>query len=605
MPDEAAGAEAVAEPSGDVAAEGGAECGGASETEGGGDADDTAVDDTAVDDGIDGTAVDDADDGADDTAKDTADEEDGDAESSGSADEAGEPAESEADGEAAEEPRVEVEDVPEGAPTVLIAPSWQVDSILDTCIDELITGLVGHGWRIIVRPHPEYTKRYRARWEGLQARWSHAPENALYFEQDFSSSRTVWTSDVLITDWSSIAGEFSFSTLKPSIFIDTPMKVHNPDWEELGIEPTDISLRNQIGVSVSPDDLGGIGDVVQQMLDGGESWSGRIEEVRDGFLYNLGHAAEASGEYILKAVMRAQKARKKALEKAAGADGAEGGEKRSEDADSADGGKDEKEPKEGKKAKKGKKGKKKAKKGKKSKKFAKSDKAAMAQAAADEVDGPDALAQGASPEADGLVDGEPRPDGASAKDEPEEQVVLGQGEPEGGEAAGYEADPAFDESPADGAPRSDEGEGEEPEGDSPVDVGQAATGTAAEEAESAGEAESTGETPSDSAGPEGDAAGPEALEPAEGEGPGGFGPDHAADRSKSTGEELLDALFAARAKELAQKEGQAGTDHPGKVSDSGAVILTASGAAAAFALRKALSRRPSRKSGAHARRKSK
>lgn len=222
--------------------------------------------------------------------------------------------------EGPEAPKVEVEDVPEDAPVVLIAPSWQVDSILDTCIDELITGLVGHGWRIIVRPHPEYTKRYRARWEGLQARWAHAPESALYFERDFSSNRTVWTAAVVITDWSSIAGEFSFSTLKPSIFIDTPMKVHNPDWEELGIEPTDIALRNQIGVAVPMDEADGIGAVVQQMLDEGESWRERILEVREGFLYNIGHAAEVSGEYILQAVLRAQQAHEQADEQDGGSE---------------------------------------------------------------------------------------------------------------------------------------------------------------------------------------------------------------------------------------------------------------------------------------------
>ena len=195
------------------------------------------------------------------------------------------------------------------APVVLVAPSWQDGNLLDLCFDELLGSLLGRGWRIIVRPHPEYTKRYRPRWEAVQARWAHLPESQLYFEKDFSSNETIWTSDVVITDWSSVTCEFSFSTLKPCIFIDTPMKVGNPHWEEIGIEPSDIWLRNAIGRSFSPQHADRIGDAVAEMLASSGSWSGQIARVRDGFIFNIGHGAEKAGEYLLSAMLRAQQAR--------------------------------------------------------------------------------------------------------------------------------------------------------------------------------------------------------------------------------------------------------------------------------------------------------
>jgi len=202
----------------------------------------------------------------------------------------------------------------DGAPTVLIAPSWQEGNLLDTCVDDMLQTLTGRGWRVIVRPHPEYTKRYRPRWESLQARWSHVPDSEIYFEKDFSSNETIWTSDVLITDWSSIACEFAFSTLKPCIFVDTPMKVGNASWEELGIEPTDISLRNQVGVSFAPERASEIGDTVESMLAASADWRDRIERVRSGFIYNLGHGAEHSGEYLLGAMLAKQESRRAASE---------------------------------------------------------------------------------------------------------------------------------------------------------------------------------------------------------------------------------------------------------------------------------------------------
>ncbi|HAM14819.1 MAG TPA: hypothetical protein DCP91_02940 [Eggerthellaceae bacterium] len=195
---------------------------------------------------------------------------------------------------------------PSDQPTVLIGPSWQEGNVLDSCFDDLMKGLLGKGWRVIVRPHPEYTKRYRARWEALQARYADVPESQLHFERDFSSNETIWTSDVLITDWSSVACEFAFSTLKPCIFVDTPMKVGNPDWQQLGITPTDISLRSQVGTPFAPERAAEIGDEVRNMLANSETWRNRIASVREGFIFNVGHGAETSGEYLLSSMLAKQ-----------------------------------------------------------------------------------------------------------------------------------------------------------------------------------------------------------------------------------------------------------------------------------------------------------
>lgn len=195
-------------------------------------------------------------------------------------------------------------------PTVLIAPSWQDDCILDSCLDEVIADLLPRGWRIIVRPHPEYTKRYRARWEAILARYAHVPESDLYFERDFSTSDSVLSSDVLITDWSSVAYEFSFSTNKPCVFVNTPMKVNNPDYLELGLVPTDISWRDEVGVSIDPGDIDRLPDAVADMVEHPDAWGERIASFVQTAVFNLGHGGEAAGSYLLDAVLDHQKTRK-------------------------------------------------------------------------------------------------------------------------------------------------------------------------------------------------------------------------------------------------------------------------------------------------------
>ena len=193
---------------------------------------------------------------------------------------------------------------------VLIAPSWQEGNILDTCIDDMLGSVLGRGYRVIVRPHPEYTKRYAARWNALLARYENVPEDELYFERDFSSNETIFTSDILVTDWSSVFCEFCFSTLKPAIFVDTPMKVGNPDWQELGIEPTDISLRREVGVSIDPADASTFGDVVEGMLAERYAWKERIARVLDSFIFNVGHGGEVAGKYLLDRMIELQDAKK-------------------------------------------------------------------------------------------------------------------------------------------------------------------------------------------------------------------------------------------------------------------------------------------------------
>lgn len=199
-----------------------------------------------------------------------------------------------------------MEHPPKDKPVVLIAPSWQEDNMLDLCIDEMLEQVIGHGYRIIVRPHPEYIKRYGARWEALQQRFASVPSDELYFESDFSSNDSIFAADVMVTDWSSISCEFSFTTLKPTLFIDTPMKVGNPDWEEWGIEPTDLSLRNEIGISLKPKEIQRFGETVDGMIASPERWRAQIEDVRRHFLFNLGTSAQVAGEFLLSKILQKQ-----------------------------------------------------------------------------------------------------------------------------------------------------------------------------------------------------------------------------------------------------------------------------------------------------------
>ncbi len=189
---------------------------------------------------------------------------------------------------------------------ILIAPSWNEDNLLDCCINELIGSLMAPDRRIIVRPHPEYMKRYRPRMDALMKQWEGQTGEGLVFETDFSSNRTIYESDLLVTDWSGIANDYSYSTLRPVLYINTKVKMMNPNWEKLGITPIDFTQRDQTGRSLNKDQLDLVNDVASEMLGHPEEWSERIREIREKNIYNIGHCGQVAADYIISRLTQRQ-----------------------------------------------------------------------------------------------------------------------------------------------------------------------------------------------------------------------------------------------------------------------------------------------------------
>ena len=180
---------------------------------------------------------------------------------------------------------------------ILIAPSWQQDNLLDLCIDGVLEQLLGRGYHVTLRPHPQYVRLFADKLEELRIRF--ATHDDFELQTDFSSNRTVMDADVLLTDWSGIAFEYSFTTLRPTLYINTPMKIINPDYEEIGITPFDVVIRDEIGISIDPDKLDALGSAVDKLLTDTVYSSESIAQVRDKYLYNIGHSGEVGAKYII------------------------------------------------------------------------------------------------------------------------------------------------------------------------------------------------------------------------------------------------------------------------------------------------------------------
>lgn len=191
---------------------------------------------------------------------------------------------------------------------ILIAPSWQKDNIVDSCLEEILDTLKGRGYQITVRPHPQEVRLKQAYMEQLEAKY--AADRDVEIQTDFSSNSTVFESDLLITDWSGITYEYAFTTLRPVLFIDTPMKVMNPEYEKINTPPINIWMREVIGAVVKPGELEKLPEAVERLLSGRDEYRERIDRFVHEYVYNLGNSGEVGAKYIINEIQKKIKERK-------------------------------------------------------------------------------------------------------------------------------------------------------------------------------------------------------------------------------------------------------------------------------------------------------
>jgi YidC/Oxa1 family membrane protein insertase len=179
---------------------------------------------------------------------------------------------------------------------VLVAPSWGEHSILNVCGKELIRVLLDGGYEVITRPHPMTLRKSPEVIEDINSAFG--GRTGYTFERDISSSKSFYESDILISDWSGVSYEYAFGTERPVLFIDVPMKIMNPRYAEIGIEPVDRGLREKLGKVVQPDALGQVCDTIDELLSEKDRYVQSIRAAREKHVFNFGSSSEAGGEFI-------------------------------------------------------------------------------------------------------------------------------------------------------------------------------------------------------------------------------------------------------------------------------------------------------------------
>ena len=180
--------------------------------------------------------------------------------------------------------------------SILIAPSWQKDNIVDSCLEDILDNLKGHGYKITVRPHPQHVRHMPEKMQLLKDKF--AEDKNIEIQTDFSSNDTVFNADLIITDWSGIAYEYAFTTLRPVLYINTPMKIMNPEYEKIGVVPINIFMRDSIGCSLNLDQLDRVADEATRLIEQRDLYHDKIDAFVKQYVYHLGTSAKVGANYI-------------------------------------------------------------------------------------------------------------------------------------------------------------------------------------------------------------------------------------------------------------------------------------------------------------------
>ena len=183
---------------------------------------------------------------------------------------------------------------------ILIAPSWGKQNLLESIGIELVKILLDAGYYVTVRPHPMTIKKSPKIIKQILEKFEKNPDFLL--DTNTSSFDQLFSSYALITDWSGIGFEYAFVCERPVIYVDVPKKVYNKEYEKIGLEPFEISIRDKIGEIVSIQNIETIPEHIEFLYDHINDFQNKIQKIRNDVIFNIGESGKVTANEIIRII---------------------------------------------------------------------------------------------------------------------------------------------------------------------------------------------------------------------------------------------------------------------------------------------------------------
>ena len=187
---------------------------------------------------------------------------------------------------------------------ILVAPSWGAEGMIESGVGKsIVDHLLRCRYQVTLRPHPQTLKFAEGRVGEILKR--HKDDPLFTHELNVVAQDTLHDSDLMISDWSGVALEYMLALDKPVLYVDVPMKVNNPEFHRIAIEPLECRIR-KTGRSdiLELREIGRVTEKIEELLK--RSASAGSES--DGMVFNPGESGVYGARRLLQILSEVESA---------------------------------------------------------------------------------------------------------------------------------------------------------------------------------------------------------------------------------------------------------------------------------------------------------
>ena len=185
---------------------------------------------------------------------------------------------------------------------VLLAPSWGQCSFIEAANigGPLIRLLRNAGHELTLRLHPMTVRRFPKLAGKLKAEFGGEGQGSFTVGTDMDEQMSLQRSDIMISDWSGAGSEYAFGLERPVLYINTPAKVNNPEYQKIDISPLEEVIREQIGAIIEPTALEEAPAALERLCGQREAFLEKMRAAREEWVYNVGSSAKVGAAELMR-----------------------------------------------------------------------------------------------------------------------------------------------------------------------------------------------------------------------------------------------------------------------------------------------------------------
>ena len=180
--------------------------------------------------------------------------------------------------------------------TVLLAPSWGINSIFNRYGTKLIDALIETGYHIIIRPHPQSFTSEKDLLDDLMSKYPNSDQ--LEWNNDNDNFDVLNRSDILISDFSGVIFDFSLVFDKPILYTDTEYDKAPYDACWLEDEMWTFKTLHKIGQKITEENIVNIKALIDECIDDTKFYEAR-NEAREQTWQHIDEATVRTVDYMI------------------------------------------------------------------------------------------------------------------------------------------------------------------------------------------------------------------------------------------------------------------------------------------------------------------